>query len=108
MREKLKALNLDRILDIDEAVEMSAYARTLEMEYGTLDLPTPEWLVKSSDLLREEIARRTRANDLAMLKAVEAEIESYKTAAEKRTEAQKRLANIQKKLGMTPKTVAAK
>lgn len=102
LMEKLKALNLDRILEVDEAVELSAFARSLESEYATLDLPTPAWLQQAGDTLREEIARRTRAADLAALKEVEAQIESLKSASEKRKEAETRLAALQKKLGMAP------
>jgi hypothetical protein len=101
MLEKLKQLNLDRLLDMDEAVSLSAYARAMDQEYESLEIPAPEWLVKSSDVLREEIARRTRAADLAALKNVESELEGYKTVTEKRTEAQRRLANLQKKLGLS-------
>jgi hypothetical protein len=100
--QKLKELQLDRILDMEEAVALSAYARSLENEYGFLELTMPEWLVKSSDVLREEIARRTRAADLATLKALEGELEGYKTIGEKRTEAQRRLGDLQKKLGLSP------
>ncbi len=93
--------NLDRLLDTDEAVSLSAYARNLEAEYDQLDIPVPGWLTKSSDILREEIARRTRAADLAELKRLEGELEGYKPINEKRTDAQKNLANLQKKLGLS-------
>jgi hypothetical protein len=102
MLEKLKALNVDRLLDLDEAVSLSQYGRALEAEYGEwLGLPVPEWLQKSLNVLREEIARRTRAADLAALTAVETELESYKTVGEKKTDAQRRLAALQKRLGLT-------
>ena len=101
MLEKLKNLNLDRVLDNDEAVALSAYARGLENEYGHLEMPTPEWLVKSTDVLREEIARRTRAADLAELKRIESELDGYKTVTERKGEAQKRLASLQTKLGLS-------
>jgi hypothetical protein len=100
MHEKLKNLNLDRVLDMDEAVALSAYARSIENEYGHLEHPAPDWLAKSTDVLREEIARRTRAADLAALKNLETELEGYKTVTEKRTEAQKRLGELQKRLGL--------
>ena len=96
------AATLDRLLDMDEAVALSLYARGLENEYGHLEMPVPDWLVKSSDVLREEIARRTKAEDLAALKRLENELEGYKTVNEKRGEAQKRLAALQNKLGMSP------
>ena len=101
MLEKLKNLNVDRLLDMDEAVALSAYSRTLEAEYGELEIPLPEWIVKATDVLREEIARRTRAADLAELKRLETELEGYKSVGEKKSEAQKRLAAIQGKLGMS-------
>ncbi len=97
----LKNLNLDRVLDMDEAIALSAYARGLENEYGHLEMTPPEWLAKSTDVLREEIARRTKAADLAELKRIESELEGYKTVNEKRGEAQKRLAALQGKLGLS-------
>jgi hypothetical protein len=99
--EKLKQLNLDRLLDMDEAIALSAYARGLEGEYEALEMPIPEWLVKATDVLREEIARRTKAADLAELKRIENELESYKTVGEKKNEAQRRLAQLQNKLGLS-------
>ncbi len=102
MLEKLKGLNLDRILDNDEAVVLSAFARQLEAEYEQLGVPVPEWLEKSASTLREEIARRNKASKLARLKELEANLEGYKTVTEKRSEAQRELAEIQKELGMVP------
>lgn len=99
---KLKEMNVDRILDLDEAVALSAEARSMETEYATLGMQPPEWLDRASTTLREEIAKRTRAADLAALKAVEAELESLKTASERKADAASRLAALQKKLGMAP------
>jgi hypothetical protein len=101
MLEKLKQLNLDRLLDMDEAITLSSYARGLENEYEVLEIAVPEWLTKASDVLRQEIARRTHASDLAALKALEGELDGYKTIGEKRTEAQRRLGDLQKKLGLS-------
>ncbi len=102
MLEKLKNLNLDRVLDMDEAISLSAYARSIADEYEALEMNVPDWLVKSTDVLREEIARRMKAADLAELKRIENELEGYKTVTEKRSEAQKRLASLQNKLGLSP------
>jgi hypothetical protein len=98
--QQLKNLNLDRILDNDEAVAMSAYARGLAEEYDALGQPLPEWLEKSTTVLREEIARRTRASDFARLKEIETGLEALKTATEKKADLQKQLADLQRKLGM--------
>jgi hypothetical protein len=97
----LKSLNVDKMLDIEEAVAMSAEARTLEHEFESLELAVPGWLQTASGVLRAEIERRTHASDLARVREIEAELESYKTTGEKKAEAQKRLAALQKKLGMT-------
>jgi hypothetical protein len=102
MLQALKNLNLDRVLDMDEAVTLSAYARNLENEYGHLQISAPEWLEKSTTVLRDEIDRRTRAADMAELKRIEAELEGYKTTSERKTEAVKKMAALQNKLGLTP------
>lgn len=102
--QELKEIQVDRILDFEKAVAMSADLRTLENEYATLGLAVPAWVEKSGTILREEIARRTRNSDLAALKSLEAEMEGYKTRAEKLDEAQRRYAALQKKLGMTAKS----
>jgi hypothetical protein len=97
---KMKSLSFDRMLDIDEAVACAADIRTLANEYEMLDLPVPEWLSKLNDGLREEIARRTRAAQMAELKRLETEIEGYKTPGERKTEAQRKLGDLQVKLGL--------
>ncbi len=102
LTEKLKALNLDRVLDLDEAVELSSFARILEQEFVNLELPVPGWLQAAGDTLREEIAKRTRASDLALMRDLESQLEGFKTVTEKRRDAEKRLADLQKKLGMAP------
>lgn len=101
MLEKLKSLNLDKILDMDEAIALSAYARSIETEYDTLEIPVPEWIVKSTDVLRSEIARRTHAADMAELKRIEAELEGLKTQGERKSDAQRRLTALQGKLGLS-------
>ncbi len=106
MLDRLKELNLDRLLNLEEAVNLSAYARSLEAEYEALGLDPPEWLERSVFNLREEIAKRTKAKDLSDLKALQSELESYKTVNEKRNDAQRRLADLQKRLGLTARLAA--
>jgi hypothetical protein len=106
--QALKTLSVDRILEIEEAVALSAEARELEREYEELGIPQPDWLSRAAGTLREEIAKRTRAADLAELKRLEAELDSYKTVNERKTDAQKRLGEIQRKLGMAPAKAAGR
>lgn len=100
MLERLRNLNLDRILDDDEAVVLSAFARNLYNEFGHLDIEPPEWLAKSTTALRDEINRRRRAADEALLKEIDAEIESYKSKDEKRTSAEQRRDALRNRLGL--------
>lgn len=101
MLQRLKELNVDRLLDVDEAVSLSAFARAQAAEYEELGLPVPGWLEKSTDVLREEIAWRTRASDLAELKRLETELEGMKTLGERKTDTQKKLAALQGRLGLS-------
>jgi len=98
--QTLKQLNVDRLLDLEDAVALSAEARTLDSEFTELELPVPQWLQTAQSTLRTEIERRTHASDLARMRELEAELEGYKTVSEKRTEAQRRLADLQNKLGL--------
>lgn len=97
----LKSIALDRILDIDEAVARSTELRELEREFLELSLQVPEWLTKSSNILRAEIARRTHEADLVEMRRLETELDGYKTVGERKGEAQNRLAALQSRLGMS-------
>lgn len=97
----LKSLNLDRVIEIDEAIALSADIRTLQAEYDELAIERPEWLNNVANIVREEIAKRTRANDLAQLRNLEAQSESLKTVDEKRNQINDAMAALQRKLGMT-------
>lgn len=99
--QALKELNVDRLLNLDDAVSLSADARALAGEYETLCIQTPEWLEKSTLTLRDEIDRRTRAADLKAMKDLETEIDSYATVTERKTRAQKHLAELKNKLGQS-------
>jgi hypothetical protein len=100
MLEKLKNLKLSGIIDIDEAISLSKYARGLAEEYAELGQVVPEWLEQQTKALREEIGKRTRESDLARLKELEREIEALKTQAERRTDVQRKMAELQERLGM--------
>ena len=98
---QLKSLNMDKVLDTDEAIALSAEARAFESEYEQLELPVPGWLTTAINTLRSEIAQRVHASDLNRVQELEREIDGYKTTTEKRSEAVRKLADLQKKLGLT-------
>lgn len=100
--QSLKTFNADKVLDVDELVAHAADARALTQEFTEHELPVPAWLQAASDTINSEIARQTHASDLAAMQALERELDSYKSTNERKAEAQKKLAQIQKRLGMTP------
>jgi hypothetical protein len=95
-------LNINRLLDLDEAMELSAGARAMASEYEAFGEPVPDWLEKASGVLREEIAKRIKANKLARVRQLEARLENYKSPTEKKKEDLAELARLQRELGMTP------
>lgn len=96
----LKEMNLDRILDLEEAVALSHFGSGLEQEYSELGLDAPEWLGRSLGTLRAEIAQRVKAQKTIELRKLDAEIEGYKTVSEKKTEALRRRGKLIKELGV--------
>lgn len=97
----LKTLALERLIELDEVMSLSAEARQLATEYTEHELEIPTWLEQASQLLHEDIAKRTHAADLADLKEAEAEVERNRTAGERKAAAQAKVASLQKKLGLT-------
>lgn len=102
--QALKSFNTDKALEIEELVGMSADLTGLLEEYETLDIVAPDWITAKHDEVRTEIGTRTRAADMAELHNLENQIESLKSATEKRQDATKRLAALQSKLGLTAKS----
>jgi hypothetical protein len=100
MIEKLKRLNFDAMLDMDEAVEAAWIARCQAEEYEKHGMGVPEWLEKTMGAIQEEIERRMRAMDMARLKTLEIRLDSYKTPNERKKEDLVELANLQRKLGL--------
>jgi hypothetical protein len=96
----LKELNLDRVIELEEAIAVSADLRTLSVEYDELGIDRPEWITSATNIVREEIARRTRAQDLAQMRDLQAKMDSLKTLDEKRSEVGDALAALQRKLGL--------
>ena len=99
--EQIKQLNTDKFLDLYEAVMASAVVRAMENECEILDIETPEWLSRAGKKIREEVARQKHAADLTLLKDLENQNESLKTASERRADVARQIAAVQRRLGMT-------
>lgn len=104
MYEKLKSFNANKIFEMEELVEMSLNARSLAAEYSSLALDLPDWLTEATDLIRTEIASRTRASDLRELQGLQRDLDDLKTREERRKEKEAKLAALQNRLGLAAKT----
>ena len=105
--ERLKGLNVDKLLNLDECVAAYVDATQMACGFEELGMDNPDWLNKSTDIIKAEIDRRTREDNMRMLKEVEAELEGLRTHGERRSAAQDRLAQLQKALGVSPAKVRA-
>ena len=96
----LKEMNLDRILDLEEAVALSHFGeRAGTGVFGTG--PGRAGVAGISlGTLRAEIAQRVKAQKTIELRKLDAEIEGYKTVSEKKTEALRRRGKLIKELGV--------
>jgi hypothetical protein len=108
MRDKLMKLDLDRLLTIDECVELSAYARGLEAEYEHLEMDVPETVANAIAALRGEITRRKRADDEAELRKLQGALDGLKTQSERKNDVLNQMAAIQRRLGLRPAKATAK
>ncbi len=81
--DQLKNLQLPR-LDLDEAIALSAFARTIKSEYEHVDAEAPVWLDDSIREIRNEIRDRLRDSVQKRLRELYARRDALSTAEEKR------------------------
>lgn len=98
MLQELKTLNLDR-LGVEEAMAHLMFARQLQGTYTLESMVEPEWLINIISSLEKEVRARRRDNLEKALRQKQLELEGLKTAAEKRTEAQREIERLQRLLG---------
>lgn len=98
--QTLKNLNLERIMEVGEAVALLSEANAISVTFSDVQVEAPEWLGNVQRLLRDEIARRTRENDLASLRDIEAEIISLRSASERKQLANTKAEQLRAKLGI--------
>lgn len=71
-------------MDLDEAVALSAFGRSLKAEYEAQAIETPEWLDNRLRELRREIKVRTQDVLDKRLREAKARLETLKTPTERR------------------------
>ncbi len=95
MLENLKNLTLDR-MDLDEAVALSAFARTLKGEYEHCGAEAPQWLDDKTRELRQEIRERLRDSVQKRLREAKSRLESLATPEEKRSKLKAEIETLEK------------
>lgn len=95
MLEALKNLNLER-MDLDDAVSLSAFARTLKAEYEHCGAEAPQWLDDKTRELRSEIRDRLRDSVQKRLREAKSRLESLATPEEKRDRLRKEIEDLEK------------
>ena len=94
---QFKNFTADR-MDIDELVALMAFGKSLRAEYDALQMEEPNFLDIQLKSLRREITARTADKLEARKRELTARIDSLKTPAQKKTELEKELANLEKQL----------
>jgi hypothetical protein len=87
--------------DFDELMALRAFATTLALTYGDLELEQPEWLAEAKAALDKEIHGRNRDNLERELKETESRLEALKSADEKRMDLKAKAERLKSKLSST-------
>jgi hypothetical protein len=83
--------------DVDEMVELSAFARSLTAEYAALEIEPPEWLAaKQKEVIREVDARQADAR-AKRIKEIERSMAGLRTQEERRNDLTAELARLKAK-----------
>lgn len=95
MFEKLKNLNVDRLIDTDEAVAMHATGKALLGTYAEFGMEAPGWLTANLAALTREIRARNAENVAKKLADLKARRSSLRTAAEQRADIEAEIARLE-------------
>lgn len=95
--ERLKNINIESAT-IDEMVEVSADARSVEAEYGQLKVSVPDALTSGVATLRKAIQFRIQDKMEKDLKSLKAQMEAMQTVQEKRDKIAAQVAALEAQL----------
>ena len=82
-------------LDLDELVALSAFGRQLRAEYEAQRVPEPDYVGLQLNAVRREIEAKMADRREARKREIKAQLSGLKTAAEKRQELEKELADLE-------------
>ncbi len=92
--QNFKNFTADR-LGLEDLVALSAYGRALRAEYEALQVEEPEFISVQLNSLKREIHSREADSREARKRNIKAQLESLKTAAERKNELKKQLAELE-------------
>ena len=92
-----KSFTADR-MDIDELVALMAFGKSLRAEYEALQMEEPAFVDLQLKSLRREITSRFADKLEARKRELASRIDSLKTPAQKKSELEKELANVEAQL----------
>lgn len=101
MLEKLKNFDPQGGLATEDAIALAKFARNQIEEYEKQGIEAPEYLAQKLADITRFLVEAQRSALLLELKKTEAQIEANRTAAERRSAAETKAAELRKKLGMT-------
>ncbi len=96
MLDELKRFDKDRI-SLDEAIELSAWARVVRVEFETMGAEVPDWFDQRSKELRREIHARQADQVDAQLTKLKSRRASLLTPDEKRRSIDEQIALLEAK-----------
>ena len=98
MIEKLKSFSSTKY-SLDELLVLSAFQRSVRVEYESTGIDVPDWLEQSGRAISAAIKERVRDELERKLASAKARRASLKTADERRKEADEEIAALTAKLG---------
>lgn len=90
MLDALKSFRPD-VGDLDGAMALSAFAKSLVAEYQAVNLPVPEWLSAKVAVIAESIASARRDLIAKQIREARQQLATLETATEKRDRVQRQL-----------------
>lgn len=99
MLAQLKALNIDRLADLDEAIALATWGRATLNGFAHYKIEPPAWLADKLEALDEEIQRKRRDILKGRRQEIESSLAALQTVSEKRAALQAQLAKVNDALG---------
>lgn len=98
MLQRLKTLDVDRLIDMEELVELSTLARSLKAEFVEHELDVPEWLSDKAKTLNREINARNQDAIERRLRELKNRRETLETPAERKKKINAEIQQLEAKL----------